>query len=436
VRVHERAYPSAAWLDVRPYNPAIRAATTRNFSDQQASEEDMRIGDVRLRYVSGRMQFDGEFWEERLIRPVDIYPAYRALGPETLPRTPDGAYHIQTYFVEIESDDGAVGIGGPIPREQAFLVDAELRPHLMGADPLAHELIWDTLYRSAVHGRKGLTMMAISAVDCALWDLKGRVFNMPVYRLLGGPTRSEIPAYASALGYSIDPDRAAERAREFVRQGFRATKWFFRNGPADGPEGMVRNAQLVSALRGAVGDDVDIMLDCWMSWDVPYTVAMAERLEEYEPRWLEEPVLPDKIESYAAIRRQVSIPISGGEHEYTRWGLKTLMDAEAVDVLQPDIYWAGGITEMLKICAVASTYDLPVIPHGHSTPASAHLIASQPPNVCPLLEYLVKWNEIHQFFLKAPLKPHGGVVKLPDTPGIGMDLDEAKIEAQKVMSWS
>ena len=178
------------------------------------------------------------------------------------------------------------------------------------------------------------------------------------------------------------------------------------------------------------------MLDCWMSWDVPYTVAMAERLEDYEPRWLEEPVLPDKIESYAAIRRQVRVPISGGEHEYTRWGLKALMDAEAVDVLQPDIYWAGGITEMLKICALASTYDLPVIPHGHSTPASAHLIASQPTSVCPLLEYLVKWNEIHQFFLKTPLKPERGVVRIPDTPGLGMDLDEAKIESQRVVRWT
>jgi L-rhamnonate dehydratase len=396
----------------------------------------MRIGDVRLRHVSGRMQFDGEFWEERLIRPADVYHKYRAMGPEVLPKTDDGAYRIETFFVEIESDEGVVGIGGPIPREQAFLIDTDLRPHLIGADPLAHELVWDTLYRVSVHGRKGLTMMAISAVDCALWDLKGRYFKAPVYRLLGGPTRSEIRAYASALGYSVEPDRAAERARELIRQGYTATKWFFRNGPADGPQGMVRNAQLVSALRGAIGDEVDLMLDCWMSWDVPYTVAMAERLEDYEPRWLEEPVLPDKIESYAAIRRQISIPISGGEHEYTRWGLKALMDAEAVDVLQPDIYWAGGITEMLKICAVASTYDLPVIPHGHSTPASAHLIASQSPSVCPLLEYLVKWNEIHQFFLKTPLKPVSGVVRIPETPGLGMDLDEARIESQRVVRWS
>ena len=395
----------------------------------------MRIGDVRLRHVSGRMPFDGEFWEERLIRPVDIYPAYRAQGPEVLPKADDGTYRIETFFVEIESDDGLVGIGGPIPLDQAFVIDVNLRQHLLGLDPLAHELVWDILYRASVHGRKGVTMMAISAVDCALWDLKGRYFNAPVYRLLGGATRDEIPAYASALGYSIDPDRAAERSRELVREGFTAMKWFFRYGPADGPEGMVRNAQLVSALRGAVGDSVDVMLDCWMSWDVPYTIQMAERLEEYEPRWLEEPVLPDKIESYAAIRRQVRVPIAGGEHEYTRWGLKALMDAEAVDVLQPDIYWAGGITEMLKICALASTYDLPVIPHGHSTPASAHLIASQPVSVCPRLEYLVKWNEIHQFFLKMPLKPRGGVVRLPDTPGIGMELDESRVEAQRLVRW-
>ncbi|MBV9542921.1 MAG: mandelate racemase/muconate lactonizing protein [Chloroflexi bacterium] len=363
-----------------------------------------------------------------------MYPRFRALGPEFLPRV-EGGYRIKAHFVEIATDEGVVGIGGPIPVEQAFLIYHDIRPVLEGADALATEVMWDTMYRAAVHGRKGTPMMAISAVDCALWDLKGRYFNAPVYRLLGGPSRTEIPAYASMLGYSIEPDRAAARAREAVQNGFRAMKWFFRHGPADGKDGMVKNAQMVSAVRGAVGDQVDVMLDCWMSWDVPYTVAMAERLEDYEPRWLKEPVMPDKIESYAAIRRQISIPVSGGEHEYTRWGLKQLMDAEAVDVLQPDIYWAGGISEMLKICALASTYDLPVIPHGHSTPASAHLIASQPPNVCPLLEYLIKWNEIHQHFLKTPLKPSGGVVRLPEAPGIGMDLDEGKIEQQRLLTF-
>jgi L-rhamnonate dehydratase len=393
----------------------------------------VKIADVRLRRVAGTLEFVGQFWDERVLRPIDIYPEFALQGPGTLPRVGERGYRIETIFVEIEADEGVVGIGGPIPREQAFLIDTELRQYLEGADPLAHEVIWDRLYRASVHGRKGVTMMAISAIDCALWDLKGRWFKAPVYRLLGGPSRTQIPAYASALGYSVEPQRAAERAREMVQLGYRAMKWFVRKGPADGRQGMTDNAQLVSALRGAVGDDVDIMLDAWMSWDVPYTIAMADHLEDYAPRWIEEPVLPDKIQSYAEIRRQIRIPISGGEHEYTRWGLKQLMDAEAVDVLQPDIYWAGGITEMLKICALASTYDLPVIPHGHSTPASAHFIASQPTAVCPLLEYLIKWNEIHQFFLKTPLKPMNGVVTLNDAPGIGMDLDSAKIEKQSIL---
>jgi len=179
----------------------------------------MRISDVRLRQVIGRMPFEGEFWEERLIRPVDLYPSFRAMGPELLPKAGDGAYRIETFFVEIESDEGAIGIGGPIPREQAFVIDLELRRYLMGADPLANELLWDTMYRGSVHGRKGVTMMAISAVDCALWDLKGSYFNSPVYRLLGGPTRTEIPAYASTLCYSIEAGRVAEPTRAFVGQG-------------------------------------------------------------------------------------------------------------------------------------------------------------------------------------------------------------------------
>jgi L-alanine-DL-glutamate epimerase-like enolase superfamily enzyme len=270
-------------------------------------------------------------------------------------------------------------------------------------------------------------MMAASALDCALWDLKGRWLGVPVYRLLGGPTRETIPAYASALGYSLEPDRVRQRARDIVAQGYRATKWFFRYGPWDGPEGMRRNEELARTLREAVGDDVDMMLDAWMSWDVPYATAMAQRLAGLRPRWIEEPVLPDKVESCAAIRRASPVPIATGEHEYTRWGFRRLIEAGACDVLQPDIYWCGGLSETVKICHLASVYDLPVIPHGHSVPASVHLIASQPANVCPLLEYLIKWNQIHQFFLKEPIVPEQGSVRLPSAPGLGMELDEAKI---------
>jgi L-rhamnonate dehydratase len=395
----------------------------------------VKITELRLVQVSGTLPVAGEFWEERLIRPIDVYPEFSQEGPPALARASHGGYQLEAIFLELHTDTGPIGIAGPIGLDQAFLIDTQLRPIVEGADALAHEALWDKLYRYAVHGRKGVLMMAISAIDCAVWDLKGRWTNTPVHRLLGGPTRTAIPAYASALGYSIEPERAAQRAREFVAQGYRATKWFFRAGPADGPAGVRRNVALVRAVREAVGPDVDVMLDCWMSWDVPYTLRMAELLEEYQPRWIEEPVMPDRIDSYATIRRQTTIPIAGGEHEYTRWGLKQLMDAEAVDVLQPDIYWAGGITELQKICALATGYDLPVIPHGHSTPASAQLIASQPASVCPLLEYLVKWNEIHQHFLKMPFKPEGGVVRLPETPGMGMDLDEARVEQRRVLRW-
>jgi L-alanine-DL-glutamate epimerase-like enolase superfamily enzyme len=395
----------------------------------------MKISEVRVFQLEGVLEHEGVFWEERLVRPVDIYPEHKAEGTAWLEEEGSGAYRIEGNFVEIVSDTGVSGLGGPIPVEQAYVIDSQLKPLLLGEDPLAIERLWDRMYRYMVHGRKGVVMMAISAVDCALWDLKGKWADAPVYSLLGGPTRTEIPAYASMLGYSLDPELVQEQAQEVVRQGFGATKWFFRDGPTDGAAGIARNMRLVRTLRESVGPDVDIMLDAWMSWDVPYTIQMAARMEEYAPRWIEEPVLPDKIEQYAEIRRNVRVPISGGEHEYTRWGLKALMDAGACDVLQPDIYWAGGISEMMKICALASAYDLPIIPHGHSVPASVHLIAAWPAPTCPLLEFLVKWNAIHQFFLKNPRIPSGGVVTLPTSAGIGMELDEDKIDRRTELSF-
>lgn len=395
----------------------------------------MKITDVRVIQLEGAFAHEGVFWEERLIRPLDIYPEEKAVDAGWSRPGGSGTVPVTAYFVEIESDTGLVGIGGPMPHEQAYVVATQLAPILMDQDPLAIERIWDKMYRAMVHGRKGVVMMAISVVDCALWDLKGKWANAPVYTLLGGPTRTEIPAYASMLGYSLDPELIQERAQWVVDQGYTATKWFFRDGPTDGKAGIQRNLRMVRTLRETIGEDVDLMLDCWMSWDVPYTIQMAARLEEYSPRWLEEPVLPDKIAQYAEIRRNVRIPISGGEHEYTRWGLKALMDAGACDVLQPDIYWAGGISETMKICALASAYDLPVIPHGHSVAATIHLIAAWPVTTTPLLEFLLKWNQIHQHFLKTPIVPQNGIVTLPNTPGLGMELDDAKIDKRTQISF-
>ena len=391
----------------------------------------MKITDLELRELNGVMNHPDPFWEERLVRPVDVYPEFREQGANYTSSLGDGRYAVRSVFLEIHTDDGITGISGPCSRSEAFVIDTSLRDLLVGRDPLATEFLWDLMYRSMIHGRKGETMMAISVVDCGLWDLKGKALGQPVYRLLGGPTRTEFPAYASALGFSIEPEAAAARARKFAEQGFTATKWFFRDGPLDGPDGIRRNLELAQTLREAVGDDVDIMLDAWSSWDVPYTIRMAHELAEYNIRWLEEPVLADKLDSYVDIQRASPISISGGEHEYTRWGFRPIVENRAMDVLQPDIYWCGGISETVKICALASAFDLPVIPHGHSSHATAHLIASQPPTTTPIQEFLIKWNAVHQFFLSEPLVPVGGIITVPDTPGLGLRIDEAKISEEQ-----
>lgn len=399
----------------------------------------MKITGLRLRQLTGVMSHEEPFWEERLIRPIDIYPEHKAQtaadGYWMPQRIDTGRSRVISVILEITTDEGVSGIAGPVPHEVAWIIDREFRGLLQGVDPLATERIWDIMFREAVHGRKGATMMAISAIDCALWDLKGRWLNQPVHRLLGGPTRTNAPAYASMLGYGLDPELAHRRTKEKVAEGFRALKWFPRWGPTDGREGMARNVELAETLRDAAGPDVDIMLDAWMSWDRPYTLAFARRVEHLGIRWIEEPVMPDKIDICAQIREESPVPIATGEHEYSRWGQKLLLDARACEVLQADTFWAGGLSEMVKICTLASTYDIPVIAHGHSVPANAQLLAATPEPTCPILEYLVKWNELLQFFWKEPVKPVNGVITVPDRPGLGVEIDPDKVESESELSW-
>ena len=397
----------------------------------------MKITNLKLRKLTGTMETDGTFWEDRLARPIDIYPEYRWAPMDTFEnQIDDRHYRIVAWFVDVETDEGATGTAGPLPEAVAFIIDRQLTPILVGKDPCATELLWDQMHRLLVHGRQGEAMMAVSAVDCALWDLKGRLLAQPVHRLLGGPTRQEVPAYASMLGYAVeDLGLVRERALAAQAQGYTAQKWFFRHGPMSGPEGMRKNIDLVRTLRESLGDDDEIMLDCWQSWDLTYAVRMTERIEEFSPRWLEECAMPDRIDTYRELRQRTSIPLSGAEHEYTRWGFKRFVDAGALDVLQPDIYWAGGLSEVMKIAAYATVHDLITIPHGHSTPAGIHFSATQSPVHTPYQEYLVKWNEVHQFFLSSPIRPEGGMISAPETPGMGMDLDPAKIEYEEAATW-
>lgn len=384
----------------------------------------MRIAEVRLRRLEGVLPTDGALWEQRLVRPLDVYPEYRDREDhEGGVQTAEG-FRLVGHFVEVETDEGLVGRGGPVPEQVAYVVAKDLRRILLGADPIAGEKLWDQMHRSQVHGRAGNAMLAISAVDCALWDLRGRWLGQPVHRLLGGPTREAVPAYASMLGFSAtDMDLVRARAVEYKELGYTAQKWFFRYGPTSGYEGLRRNVELVRTVREAVGDDYDIMFDCWQAMDVTYVRELASRIAEYRPRWLEECAMPDRVDSYRELRERLSIPLAGAEHEYTRWGFRKFVDARALDVLQPDIYWCGGLSETLKIAAYATAHDLITIPHGHSAAATLHFSLTQSPIHTPYQEDLVKWNAVHQFFLRHPVNPVDGLLHAPVEPGLGMDLD-------------
>ncbi len=382
----------------------------------------MKISEVRYFQVFGRTDLPGA--EERQSQMLDIYPEFAARGVAA--RTEDGI--LSATYVEIATDEGPTGIFGPIFPEQVPLIRARLAPYLIGADPLAGERLWDILYRQDRHARKGYQMMAISAVDCALWDLRGKVANEPVYRLLGGPTRERVACYASMLGFSHDPGLIRERAQQMAAVGFKAQKWFFRYGPGDGLEGMAKNVAMVRTVREAVGPEIEIMLDAFMGWDAPYTIRMLQRIEEYQPRWMEEPVPPDRLADFAEIRRQTKIPIATGEHEYTRWGFLTLLQTAGVDVIQADPDWCGGISELVKIGTLASAFGRQVFPHGHSVPAALNVIASQPLGVFPMVEYLAKYQPFAQYFHTMQLRPEGGTLPLPTAPGLGIVIDESKVE--------
>ncbi|HLZ29983.1 MAG TPA: enolase C-terminal domain-like protein [Chloroflexota bacterium] len=387
-----------------------------------------RIRELRCVQVSGPASI--EALEERQLQMLDIYPELARRGPGA------GADRVTGTYVEVLADDGTAGLFGPIFEETAPIILAKLASHIVGQDPLAYERIWDVLYRQDRHARKGYEMMAISAVDCAVWDLRGKLLGLPVYRLLGGPTRERVDCYASMLGNSLDPGLVRARAQAVVEQGYRAQKWFFRYGPSDGLEGMARNVALVRTIREAVGPTVDIMFDCFMGGDATYIIRLLERIAEFAPRWLEEPVPPDRIADYVAIKRSTRVPIAAGEHEYTRWGFLQLLQVDALDVLQADPDWCGGITELVKICTLASAFGRPVFPHGHSIHPALHVIAAQSPGVCPMAEFLIRPQAAKQALHTRQLWPEHGSIALPDTPGLGIELAADRIDTRRLLTGS
>src|SRR3954449_5876382 len=263
----------------------------------------------------------------------------------------------------IETDEGLTGLshGGTVETKA-------LGELLIGEDPIRVEYLWEKLYQSSYHR---LRIANLAVLDLCLWDIIGKAKNEPVYRLLGGPMRDRVRAYAGMLGFSTQPELAAERSREFVEQGFTALKWYLPCNERAGKDGLRRNVALVKAVREAVGPDVDIMVDCLLSDPKPnsilYVIDLARRLEEYRPTWLEEPLNFDDLDAHAKLAASTRIPLAFGEHFYTRWQIRQIIESGAATVLQPDANAAGGITEMRKIVALGSPYGLPVVAPRHKS---------------------------------------------------------------------
>jgi L-alanine-DL-glutamate epimerase-like enolase superfamily enzyme len=292
------------------------------------------------------------------------------------------------------------------------------------------------MYRATLNiGRRGVVLHAISAVDIALWDLFGKQLGVPVYELLGGKLRASLPAYASWLYATEDLDALAAEAAEWAAQGFTAVKQRLPHGPLEGREGIRRNVELVRTVTEAVGPDVDVMADAYMSWDAGYAIRCIRAMEDagLRLRWVEEPLVPDDIGGLARVRSSVATPIAAGEHEATRYGFRHLVEAGAVDVLQPDVNRLGGITEARRVWALGETFGLDVIPHlgfAHN----AHLAISS--LATPLLEYMPppahpdEADEDQIFWVAFPDEPRaaGGRVTLSQRPGLGVTLDRSVLE--------
>jgi L-alanine-DL-glutamate epimerase-like enolase superfamily enzyme len=296
---------------------------------------------------------------------------------------------------------------------------------VIGHDPFDYEYLWQRMYRSThAWGRKGVAMGAISAIDIALWDLMGKATGRPVFKLLGGRTKEKIPCYASKL-YRTDLKDMQEEAQRYLDQGFTSMKMRFGYGPKDGPQGMRENLNSVAAVREVIGDDVDLMLECYMGWNLEYARRMLPKLEKFEPRWLEEPVIADDIDGYAELNRLTSIPISGGEHEFSLYGFKQLLDKKAVSVVQYDTNRVGGITAAHKINALCEAYSVPVIPHAgqmHNYHLTMSTLASPMSEYFPMFDVEVGNELFYYIFDGEPVAENGFVQLDDDKPGLGLGM--------------
>lgn len=381
---------------------------------------DVAIKQVRAYTVRGggadyHDQAEGHWIDGQISTPMSKYPEYR------MNRRSFGLNVLGTLVVEVEASDGTVGFAVTTAGEiGAFIVERHLARFLEGRKITEIEKMWDQMFNATLfYGRKGVVINTISGVDLALWDLLGKVRGEPVHELLGGAVRDELQFYATGAR----PDLARD-------MGFIGSKMPLAHGPAEGNEGLTRNLEHLAEMRSRVGDDFWLMYDCWMSLDVNYATRLAHGASELGLKWIEEALPPDDYWGYAELKRNVpkGMLVNTGEHEATRWGFRLLMEMDCCDVIQPDVGWCGGVTELIKISALADAHNKLVVPHGSSV-YSYHFVITR--HNSPFAEFLMmapKADEVvpmfHPLLLDEPVPSQGRMsVSALDKPGFGVRLN-------------
>lgn len=335
-------------------------------------------------------------------------------------------------LVEIVTDQGLVGWGecyGPARITKA-VVD-ELGQMLIGQDALRSEFLWQELYaRLRDHGQKGVVIQGLSGIDIALWDLRGKYFNVPAYQLLGGATRTQVQAYATGLYRrdSGDPlQYLCEEAAGYVEQGFQAMKLKVGFGVRE-------DAAVTRAIRGTIGDATALMIDANHAYDAVAAIRLGREVEELDIGWFEEPVPPEDLAGYRAVKAAIDIPVAGGECEFTRFGFREVLMQQAMDIIQPDICAAGGLSECKKIADMAQAFGVRVNPHvwgsGIGIAASLQWMATVPTHtptslqpLQPLLEFDQTEHPIRQAIIAEPIVQQQGWVQIPNGPGLGIEIN-------------
>jgi D-galactarolactone cycloisomerase len=345
-------------------------------------------------------------------------------------------------IVEVRTDEGLTGWGEALcqglqpPQIAGAAIESALKPLLIGADPLQVEPLWQRMYmHTRDYGMKGALMAAISGVDIALWDLAGKVLKQPVWQLLGGSHRERVQIYATGF-YRVqgqgEAPRLAEEAKQRAAEGFKYLKIKLGFGVADDI------AVMQSVARAIEGQGLRMMIDTNHAYGVADAVRLGRALAPYDLRWYEEPVPAEDLAGYRELRAKLDTPVAGGENEFAAWGFRSLFDARAVDIAQPDVCAAGGFTACRHIAALALAHGVQVNPHvwGSSVGqvASLHLMCALPlanPSLFadePVFEYDCSSHPFRESLIDKPLRHRDGWLALPEGPGLGIEVDRKALE--------